>query len=123
MADTPPTPTTPTPSTPPATPAAPAEAAGDSGTQSSINQAHAAALSRAEKIARTAQKGAYAAGLAAVGMAADFPADLLTAAATARAGDEDAIRQMRELHGGQMQQIQAWARAKFFFTNPARLQV
>jgi hypothetical protein len=109
---------------------------GESTAHSSVNQEHLADLTRAEKIAREAQKGAYSAGLIAVGLEADFATNLLAAAAQARAhlttaqaaeaarsGDAGALQQMRELLVGHIQQVQAWARGKFFFALPSRLQV
>lgn len=104
--------------------------------QSSINQAMAEAISRAEGIARTAQGGAYAAALVPFGFNAAYLTAIVTGAAAARSmqttalaadaeesGEVDVQAGRRKVLVGYMQQAQAWARAAFFFSNPARLAV
>jgi hypothetical protein len=119
------------------TPAAdPAPAPATPQDRSSINQKLADKITRAETTARTAQKGAYAAALAQHGIAADFTASILTRCTEARGQQTQALIADAASEGdnlghiplgarlaGLMQQIQAWARAKLFFTNHARLDV
>jgi hypothetical protein len=128
---TPNTPATPDSSANPDTPAAPPETP-DS--PSSINQTYAAAITRAEEIARVALKGAYASFLAQHQMPASFAAGIVNRAAAARelqtralaadvtqSGDTDSIETLRQRLTSAMQQMQSWARAVHFFSNPARL--
>jgi hypothetical protein len=103
--------------------------------QSGINQAFAAAITRAESIAMTAQRGPYAAALLPYDITSAVTNAILagvaearslqTAALTADSGEANIV----DTHGALraelvsfMQQGQAWARAKFFFSNPARLK-
>lgn len=136
MAD--PAPNDPNTPTPPATPGTPEnpEPEPSPAEQSVINQKFAADIARAEDIARTALKGAYAGALAQNGMPASFPTRILKNAAKARAaltralaadaekrGDTDSLKTLRKRLVGLIQQAQSLARSVFFFSNPARLKV
>lgn len=103
-------------------------------TQSSINQAWAARITRAETICKITLRPAMLPQLIAQEIAQSFITGLQLKCANARNLQTDALVATSQSQGdtqaeaaakkkllAAMQQAQAWARQKFFFTEPARL--